>query len=52
MANTQWLRGPGGEVLGRIEEAGDQFWGFDKLGNPVGTFNPRADMTYDKNLRK
>jgi hypothetical protein len=39
--STQWIRGPGGEMLGRIEEAGDgQLLGVDKLGNIVGHYRP------------
>ena len=49
MNNPQYIRGPGGEVLGRIDEAGDQSYGYDKLGNLVFRYSSFGDMTYDKN---
>jgi len=48
--NTRFITGPGGAPLGRIEEDVDTDWGYDKMGNLVGTYNHRMDTTSDKNL--
>jgi hypothetical protein len=44
-----FIRGRGGDVLGRIVESGDSQWGYDRQNNLVGEYVPRLDKTLDKN---